>query len=526
MSKLPEQERHSGTVVRFPDGAVKGIERDGIRSFKGIPYALPPVGPARWKPPIAMPPFDTVLDATEFGPASIQPERRSGSIYADELAAMSEDCLSLNIWAAKDVQDAAVLVWIHGGSLNWGGSCEDFFDGASLAKRNTIIVTINYRLGVLGYLAHPDLSVESPHGVSGNYGLLDQIAALQWVKRNISAFGGDPENVTIAGESSGALSVMYLMAAPSAHGLFAKAIAQSAYMISTPELSEKHFGEEPAESVGSRLLTKLGVEDIATLRSMDAVTLANAAVQTGYMPIGTIDGHVLPRQIVEIFDRGEQAQVPLLAGFNSGEIRSLRFLSPPCPENAAKYEQEIRGRYGDLAESFLNLYPPDDLEESLLAATRDAMYGWTAERMALKQIELGIPAYLYLFDHGYPEAGDNDLHGFHACEIPYVFGTADKTPPLWPRIPATTAETNLSDAMADYWTSFAKLGTPTAADQPAWPSYDTGGAHMHFADVPCAAAGLFSGAYKLHEEVVRRRRTAGNIAWNWNVGIASPLLPR
>jgi para-nitrobenzyl esterase len=183
------------------------------------------------------------------------------------------------------------------------------------------VVSINYRLGVFGYLAHPELSSESPLGVSGNYGLLDQIQALEWVRGNISAFGGDPSNVTIAGESAGALSVMYLMAAPAARGLFAKAISESAYMISTPELKQHSFGSPSAEESGTKLAAALHAENIAALRAMDAATLTEAAPAAGYAPWGTVDGHVLPRQLIDVFDKGEQAPVPLLAGFNSGEIR-------------------------------------------------------------------------------------------------------------------------------------------------------------------------------------------------------------
>ncbi len=524
-SRIARTDVDRGFVVRAPAGAVRGVERGELRIFKGIPYASPPVGQRRWKPPVAMPPWDGVRDAVAFGPASPQPVRRTGSIYACELGATSEDCLSLNIWTREDAHNAPVFVWIHGGSLAWGASSEPIYDGAKLAERGVVVVSINYRLGVLGYLAHPDLSAESPDRVSGNYGLLDQIAALKWVKRNITAFGGDPDNVTVAGESAGALSVMYLMAAPSARGLFAKAIAQSAYMISTPELKEERFGEEPAEAIGARLAARLGVTDVAALRAMDAATLTEAAAQGGYVPFGTIDGHILPHQIVEMFDRGEQAPVPLLAGFTSGEIRSLSFLAPPRPADAATYEAAIRNGYGDLAESFLKLYPSSDIGESLLAATRDAMYAWTAERLAARQAALGVPAYLYLFDHGYPAADKAGLHAFHASEIPYVFGTIDRTPPRWPEVPSTTEEARLSDTMLDYWTSFARTGTPYSMDQPVWRPYGSGGAYLHFADIPRAAANLLPGMYRLHEEVVRRRRTAGNMAWNWNVGILSPPLP-
>jgi para-nitrobenzyl esterase len=285
---------------------------------------------------------------------------------------MSEDCLTLNIWAAADAHNAPVFVWIYGGAL-WGGMAHDLlYDGASMAKRGVIVVTINYRLGVIGWLAHPGLSAESPQRVSGNYGLLDQIAALRWVKDNIGAFGGDASNVTIAGESAGGLSVMYLMVSPEARGLFHKAIAQSAYMISTPELRRASYGSPSAEDIGSRMAAALQAPNIAALRGMNAEALTAAAPALGFQPFGAIDGHILPKQLVDAFDAGEQAHVPLLAGFNAGEIRSLRILAPQPVANASVYEKEIRSHYGDLADEFLRLYPSADMYESILAGGRGA----------------------------------------------------------------------------------------------------------------------------------------------------------
>jgi len=472
-----------------------------------------------------MPSWTGVRDATQFGAACMQPKPRSGSIYSDELPAISEDCLFLNVWTADGARNAPVLVWIHGGALTSGSSSERLYDGANLAAHGVVVVSINYRLGILGYLAHPQLSAESSDGVSGNYGLLDQIEALRWVKRNISAFGGDPAKVTIAGESAGALSVMYLMASPQARGLFSKAIAQSAYMISMPELKRARFGEQAAEALGSRVATALGSPNIADLRSVDAGKLTENAALSGYFPLGSVDGHVLPRQLVEVFERGEQAKVPILAGFNSGEIRSLRFLAPPVPTDAATYEAAIRKRYADLADEFLRLYPSSRLEESVLATTRDALYGWTSERLVAKQTAQGQPSYLYFFDHGYPAADAANLHAFHASELPYVFGTADRTPPLWPQVPDSAGEAELSEAMMSYWTSFASVTEPIATRQPAWPAYGSTRAYMMFSDVPRPGAHLLPGMYELNEEVVCRRRAQGGLPWNWNVGLVAPTLP-
>ncbi|WBX84554.1 carboxylesterase/lipase family protein [Sphingosinicella microcystinivorans] len=515
----------AGSVIDAPGGTVRGTEDRSVRVFRGIPFAQPPVGERRWRPPAELPRWEGVREATRSGPACVQPKPRAASIYAWKLPAMSEDCLSLNIWAPQAADRAPVFVWIHGGALTTGSASEPIYDGTALAKRGLVVVSINYRLGVLGYLTHPALSAEAPDGVSGNYGLLDQVAALAWVRRNISVFGGDPANVTIAGESAGALSVMALMAAPPARGLFQKAIAQSAYMVSAPALRERQNGMVPAEEQGSDLAAKLGAADLAALRAMDAEAIVEKTAGTGYFPFITIDGKTLPRQLVDTFDRSEQAPVPILAGFNSGEIRSLRFLLPKPPAGEAAYEAAIRTGYGDLADAFLARYPAKTIEESMLAATRDAMYGWTAERLVSNQAALGQPAYFYLFDHGYPATQEWDLHAFHAAELPYIFDTAGKTPPLWPKIPSNLAERRLTDAMGDYWASFAATGKPRAKGWPDWRPYSEDRSFLHFADVPRAGKNLFPGVAALHEAVVCRRRAAGDIAWNWNVGVAAPPLP-
>jgi para-nitrobenzyl esterase len=512
-------------VVNALAGAMRGEEIGALHVFKGIPYALAPTGARRWKPPLDVPKWKGTRDANQFGPACIQPKSRPDSIYLLDLPAMSEDCLTLNIWAPANARKAPVLIWIHGGSLTIGSGSEPVYDGTNLAGQGLVVASINYRMGVLGYLAHPALSAESRRNISGNYGLLDQIAALRWVNRNIAAFGGDPSNVTIAGESAGALSVMYLMIAPEARGLFAKAITQSAYLISTPQLRDSAFGDVAGEAVGVWLAGKLGASDLAGLRSMDALTITNAAASSGYLPFGTVDGRVLPRQLVEAFDRGEQAKVPILAGFNSGEIRSMRVLASQPPADAATYEKQIRDRYGDLADEFLRLYPSNNLLESVLATTRDALYGWTAERLVQRQTAVGKPSFLYYFDHGYPAADSQGLHAFHAAEIPYVFGTASKTAPRWPAIPTSPTEAALSDAMTSYWATFARDGVPSASGQPAWRPYGTERAYLAFEAVPQPRTHLLPGMFELNEQVVCRRRAKGGIPWNWNVGLASPPLP-
>jgi len=518
------QSSKTGPVVDAPAGSVEGTSDGSVRVFKGISYARPPIGALRWRPPVPTPKWASVRTTADFGPACVQPQSKTPSIYSGARLPVSEDCLTLNIWTPANAKNAPVFVWIHGGALLTGSSREPMYDGKRLADRGIIVVSINYRLGVLGWLAHPGLSAESPYRISGNYGLMDQIAALRWVRANIGAFGGNPGNVTIAGESAGGLSVMYLMASPQARGLYAKAVVQSGYMVALADLKKSVFGAPSGEALGQLVAGGLQAPDLATLRGIDAQTITDSAAKLGFAPFGMVDGLVLPQQLTTAFDQGKQAPVPLLAGFNQGEIRSLIMLAPKPPGDAAAYEKGIRDRYGDLADDFLRLYPAADYKQSIIATTRDALYGWTAERMAKKQTAIGQPAFLYMFDHGYPAMDDAGLHAFHASELPFVFGTYDRTPPLWPKVPDTASERAFSDAMLDYWARFARDGRPSSANAPAWPAYGSVQAFMHFADKPVADVKLMPGMYALNEAVMCRK-AAGGIAWNWNVGMVSPKLP-
>lgn len=507
------------TILEAPVGRVRGEQDGAVRVFRGLPYAEAPVGSRRWRPPAPSPSWGGVRDATRFGAACPQP----ASPFHDH-AAVSEDCLFLNVWTSAGAQDAPVLVWIHGGSLVSGAGSDPLYDGSAFADRGVVVVTINYRLGALGWLAHPALSAESPEGVSGNYGLLDQIEALRWIQRNIRAFGGDPGRVTIAGESAGALSALYLMTAPEARGLFHGVIAQSAYLITMPELRDGRWTDWPdAETAGAALADRLGAPSLEALRDLDTAALVGSDARSPWIPLGVIDGRHLPRQPIEVFDRGDQADVPLLAGYNEGEIRSLRFLLPPAPADTESYEREIRARYGDLAEAFLRNYPSADLDASRLSATRDALYGWTSERIVRDQTALGQAAFLYMFNHGYPAAEAAGLRAFHGSEIPFVFGGIDATPGYWPAIPATATEQRLSDAMTDFWAGFARDGRPGEVDGVRWSPYGEDRDYMAFENAPIMRAAPPNG-FDLVEEVVCRRRGAG-LAWHWNVGTIAPPLP-
>lgn len=515
-------------VLTIAQGALAGrVDAQGVRSFKGIPYAQPPIGNKRWTAPVAAQSWKGLRDAGRFGAGCIQPPWPARSIYDDRISNVSEDCLFLNVWAPAHARKAPVIVWIYGGGLIFGSTWEPYYDGRRFAAHGVVFVSMNYRLGALGWLALPALSAESLHGVSGNYGLLDQIAALEWVRANIADFGGDPHNVTIMGESAGGLSVAYLLASPLARDLFQKAIGESLGIYSEPELRKADHGLPAAEASGTRLAKSLRAANLAALRAMDATKLNRAALEAGYLPTGTIDGWALPRQLVDTYDRGEEARVPVLVGFNAGEIETLPGFLPPVPSSSAVYEKEIRSRYGDLATEFLRLYPADDVRASMMAAGRDAIFGWAAERIVRDETALGQPAYLYFFDHGYPAAHARGLHAFHASEIPYVFGRIGRNAPKlanWPRARGS-AEEALSNAMIGYWTSFARTGVPKAHGEPDWPTFAPHERYMHFTKRPVVAADLMPGMYELNEEVMQRRRRAGNQQWRDDVGVAAPVLP-
>jgi len=515
------------TLLTIAQGTLKGLaDARGIRSFKGIPYVEPPVGDKRWTAPAAASSWSGVRDARDFGASCLEPPWPTQSVYADYPPKFSEDCLFLNVWTPPRAKKAPVIVFIHGGSLIRGGSWEPLYNGTHFAEHGVVLVSVNYRLGPLGWMALPELSAESAQGVSGNYGLLDQIEALKWVKKNIAAFGGDPDNVTIMGESAGGLSVGYLMTSPLARGLFQKAIGESLGIQSSPELKRPNHGLPSAEQIGTSFEKAVGAADLKALRGMGGQKLTQAGVTNGFRSTGAVDGFVLPRQVVDAFDAKEAAHVPVLMGFNANEIETLMRFLPPLPASSEVYESEIRKRYGDLAPEFLRLYPRDDVKAGMMAAVRDAVFGWSAMRIVRDEAEAGVPSYLYFFDHNTAVANARHLHAFHASELPYVFGDAGRLPALeanWPW-PLGPKEKALSDAMIAYWTSFARNGVPKAPEQPDWPAFARNKSYMHFAEVPEVATDLMPGMFALNEEVMQRERRAGNQPWIGNVGVAAPVL--
>lgn len=512
--------------VRVRTGMLQGTAEAGaeVVAYKGIPYAKPPVGELRWRAPVPATAWDGVRDATVFGNACLQPPAQPKSIYYGGMAPTSEDCLTLNVWAPKGAQKLPVMVWIHGGSLVGGSSSEPLYDGVSIARRGIVFVSINYRVGLLGYLAHPALSAESPQRLSGNYGLLDQIEALRWVRDNIAAFGGDPKAVTVAGESAGGLSVIALMTSPLAHDLFAKAIVQSGYMPSYALLHEAGYGLPSAETAGATMARLAGASTAAELRAVDLVKLFQAGLKTGWQPEPVIDGIVLKQQFAEAFARGEQAKVPVLAGFNEGEIRSLPFLMPKAPSTRAAYEADVRRRFGARAAEFLAVYPGADPSSDVMASIRDGLYGFAAQYLVQQQAAAGQPAYLYYFRHSTPAQRARNLAAFHASELPYVFGQKGDSPapgPNWPRPPLTSAESQLTEAMLGYWTSFVRDGVPEAPGAPAWPRFTARErGYLDIDERPAAARDLHRGAFDLAQRLVEGRRE-GRRAWRLDIGFSA-----
>lgn len=456
--------------VRVAGGVLVGETRDGVHVFKGIPYALPPVGVRRWAPPEPAEPWPGRRQAVAFSPGCVQRPYPDGSFFDGGLGPTSEDCLYLNVWTASlDAQARRpVMVWIHGGGLTRGSGASEWYDGAALARKGVVLVTLNYRLGVFGYLAHPQLSAESPHEASGNYGTLDQIAALQWVRANIARFGGDPGNVTIFGESAGSWSVHQLTATPLAAGLFHKAIGQSgAHAYPIPELAAARYGLPAHDQQGIALEAAAGVGGLASLRALPAGAVLAAAEAAGLDGVArpVVDGWVFPDQIMQLYRDGRQNRVPLLLGSNADEGSNLTLGRQP--DSADAYEAAVRARHGDAAAAVLEVYGSgDEYLDAFLRSYRDEAFTWPMREWARAAEGHQQNVWLYYFTHEPPSPGEGQFGAYHAAEIRYVFNNVSIG--MEPR-PADLA---LADAVSDYWVNFAATGVPSAPDAPAWPAYD------------------------------------------------------
>jgi para-nitrobenzyl esterase len=466
--------------IKTDKGKVQGkLSDDGqVRIFLGIPFAAPPVGPLRWKPPQPEAKWKGVHDATQFGDRCMQPDIFHDMHFRDPGA--SEDCLTLNVWTpAKDKHaKLPVMVWIFGGGFVAGATSEPRQDGAHLAHKGVVVVSMNYRLGLFGFLALPGLAEESPQHAAGNYGLMDQTAALEWVKKNISAFGGDPGNVTIFGESAGSFSVSAQMASPQAQGLFVHAIGESGAAFDSRGLSFPALPDAEKRDAEWSLAT-FGTSDLATLRGMsaqDLLTKISALPPTTRSPIGPdVDGAFLPESVPQIYKEGKQAHVPLLAGWNRDEPSALA-VNYPTPPTVQSFRDMAQKTFGPHADDFLKVYPDTTDAEAVRSAINfsgDSFIAFSTWEWLQAQVSTGgQPVYRYHFERPSPAdkyhpAGSG---AFHSDEIEYVFGTLDSRPEaVW-----QPQDHQLSDLIETYWTNFAKTGDPNGDEAPKWPQYNAG----------------------------------------------------
>lgn len=460
-------------VVTVTGGQVAGtVSKDGyVRSYKGIPFAAPPVGDLRWKAPQPVKPWLGVRKGDQFGPSPMQgapaPFGPWSAEYLIPKAPISEDCLYLNVWTgAKSTSlpqgRLPVLVWIYGGGFNSGGSGVPIYDGDATARKGVVFVSVNYRVGPFGFLALPELTKESVHNASGNYGLLDQIAALQWVKQNIAQFGGDPTNVTIAGQSAGSMAVNCLVASPLARNLFKKAIAESGAGFARP-----YPTLQQAEEAGLKAMQVMGATSLADLRALPADDILKKG-QGGRGPI--IDGYVLPQSIADIFAGNKQNDVALLTGWNEDEGMAF---GPP--KKADEYRKQMEQQYGADAPDLLKYYPGTTDQEaarSQLNLSRDMIFGAQNYTWANVQNQQGKSVYVYRFTRKLPATGDYARYGaFHTGEVAYAYDNLkfiDRT--LRPLEPKDDA---LAKTMSTYWVNFMKNGNPNGNGLPKWPAYST-----------------------------------------------------
>ena len=483
-----------GLVVETASGRVEGAAVDDGRGpagdvlvFRGIPYAAPPVGDLRWRPPQPPAPWEGVRGAHQSGAPCWQRISPDTSIYSRGEIERSEDCLYLDLWTAADAATEGprpVMVWFHGGSHEVGHGSSLMFDGAALTRKGVVLVSINYRLGSFGFLAHAGLSAESEHGSSGNYGLLDKIAALEWVQANADAFGGDPDRVLIFGQSAGSMSVCSLIASPLAAGLFHRAVGQSAGCFTPLETLEQ------AEERGELLAAELGVGKdpgeaaVAELRAASAEDVLAAAGSSGWSAGSKtiVDGWYLPDQPAAIYARGEHNRVPMMVGFMGDESSAL--FGPGSALERAELEQQLEENYGEAAEGLLAAYAAE-AEQAPGAVptliTSDTIFGWGSRTWVRHAAAAGGDAYLYFMSHAPPvfrlylpdrpdlggEGGPRRFGAYHSGDLAYVFGNTDLVGINW-----EDWDHEIADLLSSYWTNFARTGDPNGEGLPEWPRYD------------------------------------------------------
>ena len=464
-------------VVHTASGFVSGISGSDpqTRVFKGIPYATPPLGNLRWRPPQPPHAWEGIRKADEFGPECMQSRDAMGGPFRDlreKREPIREDCLYLNIWTHADAprKRLPVMVWIYGGGFKGGASSLPYYNGESLAKKGVVVVSFNYRVGVFGFLAHPDLADESPHHAAGDYGLLDMVAALEWVRDNIAAFGGDPNRVTIFGESAGSMAVSCLMASPLAKGLFQRAIGESG---ATMGAQPGQLLLARAEQTGIKFAQSAGAKSLAELRALpadqifsayEAFTKASGGGRSGFGPV--VDGWFLPDSPYHLFAAGKQNDVPLLTGTNADE--GSFFLQPVSAE---KFIEQAHRRFGDQAQEFLKFYPVDSAEKVMASETAsqtDGMFARAARTWVNLQTRTGkSKAYLYFLNRVPPMPNSRRYGAFHGSDLFYIFGSMNYHPEwAW-----TPIDTRLAEIISSYWVNFATRGNPNGKGLPRWPAY-------------------------------------------------------
>jgi para-nitrobenzyl esterase len=473
------------TQIKIDDGLIEGTQTNSLKKYLGIPYADSPVGVLRWAPPRPVKPWVGIRDASVDGKICYQPFQPSDFYNRNpEKSSMSEDCLNLNVWtrAERREEKLPVMVWIHGGALVWGSGSE--YKGEELTKRGVILVTINYRLGPLGFYAHPELNDEN-NGHSGNQGYRDQIAALKWVQDNIKEFGGDPDNVTIFGESAGSWSVNVLQASPLSQGLFHKVIGQSgARLLPLTHLTiESNYSDSALEH--GLNLTKIMSDKKNTslddLRDIPAEEIINRVEQdptysTTFDSLTIIDGEVLPEAVSTIFSKGNQANTPVLIGSTADEATTFdpKMLAPEFTE-FLKYSDLIKTSINQMIPNvdkrIFDYYPTnneDISKESWINFTTDAMFTAPMQDWGNLMSTVDSQAYLYIWDHHPKVNGTSEFKAFHAAEVPYVFGGMDMFD-----IDLTEDDIVLSNTMMDIWTNFAKTGNPSLPGKFVWPAFES-----------------------------------------------------
>ena len=530
------------STLRIESGNISGVslgaDRD-VTGYLGIPYAAPPTGNLRWKPPQPVEPWRVIRLCSDFGPSCPQADLSQVS-YRPLAGNVSEDCLYLNVWTPKERTHGQlpVMVWIHGGGFITGSGSADDSNGEALARKGIVSVTFNYRLGPFGFLAHPLLSKESENNVSGNYGLLDQIAALQWVKKNIKAFGGDPERVTIFGASAGAVSVCYLMTSPLAKGLFQRAISQSG-IFSNPTLPLRSPtpGQLSMEKQGELVAHDLGCDTqpnaLAALRARsteDILAISDpsrrlfAGIGNRFAPV--VDGWALPGDLLTLFREGKQWRVPLIIGTNADE-GSLSFLFRPQPTSIEQYKEEVRNWFPDDAREVLEAYAIGQAAEIGRALSRiqtDFAFVAPARLIARSMSKAGDDANAFLYNFTRVRATrDGELFGaFHGAEIPFVFcnlkGGVTR---------GEETDRSLSSVISNYWIRFAAAGNPNESGLPEWPSYkDAARCHLELGDAIQVKADLRGKVCDLFDKAGLHQRQHSASFSATNVAIPPPLAVR